>query len=141
MDARTFGILRRCPLVKEQGRGQTADGHVPAGIEIAHPIMDDVDNQLYKRKNRPSRQLCWQMSMKHLAIVLSAVLWTHSVWAGEIVLRDLDCKLMFPEGSTVNVVDGEKFEYTCIALVNEAACNYKNLKPARLKESRLNMML
>ena len=66
--------------------------------------------------------------MKHSVIVLSTVFITHVVWAGEIVLRDLDCKLMFPGESKINVVDGEKSEYTCVTLVNEATCNYKNLK-------------
>ena len=50
-----------------------------------------------------------------------------NLWAGEFVFQDSDCKVLSPNGSKVKVTEGEKSEYTCVSVGNEASCHYKNL--------------
>lgn len=60
-----------------------------------------------------------------LAIVMLSASLAH---AGELILRDSDCKLLGPGDETVNVIPGEKAEYTCVIIGQEATCSYRELK-------------
>lgn len=61
------------------------------------------------------------------SIFLLVTLFTPNLWAGEFVFRDSNCKVLGPNGSNVKVIEGDKSEYNCVVIGNEASCHYKNL--------------
>ncbi|MEK6777856.1 MAG: hypothetical protein AABY87_13395 [bacterium] len=70
--------------------------------------------------------------MKKIALFLLALFVSNS-WAGEFVFQDLDCKVLGPSQKKINVIEGDKSEYTCVVIGSEASCNYKNLSTQKLQ--------
>src|SRR3990170_3362508 len=70
--------------------------------------------------------------MKKFILLLLAVFVSNS-WAGEIVLQDLDCKVLGPSQDKIKVIEGDKSEYTCVVIGREASCSYKNLSTQKLQ--------
>ena len=70
--------------------------------------------------------------MKKFILLLLAVFVSNS-WAGEIVLQDLDCKVLGPSQDKIKVIEGDKSEYTCVVIGSEASCSYKNLSTQKLQ--------
>lgn len=63
---------------------------------------------------------------------LALIIMTASIaHGGELVLRDSDCKLLGPDGVTVKVIQGDKAEYTCVIIGNEATCNYRDTESGK----------
>jgi len=70
--------------------------------------------------------------MKKLVFLFLAIFVSNS-WAGEIILQDLDCKVLGPSQTKIKVVEGDKSEHTCVVIGTEASCSYKNLSTKKLQ--------
>lgn len=72
------------------------------------------------------------MKMNKTVFILLALFVSNS-WAGEFIFQDLDCKVLGPSQKKIVVLEGDKSEYTCVVIRNEASCSYKNLSTNKLQ--------